>query len=269
MPFTLSHTVIAIPLYKGYGQFFVLSALIIGTILPDIFSFLPLGISRSFAHSFLGLFCIDMPFGLLVYYLFHRLLSPVIYSLLPLFVQCRINPNLAHGILVNTSFFKIIASLLIGSFTHIIWDAFTHESGIFVLYFTTLESTLFIVDGHEFKLYRLLQHLSSIVGLFIVVMWVKKWGESRERQSTVVFYFPKKLIRMSQVSLIGLPILIGCYYVYLRRNPDMNWLYDLQFSIRHGILASVGFFLINWFLLAILYKFYFRQYKLKVDTALN
>ncbi len=264
MPFTLSHTAIVIPLYKVYGHFFVVSALVIGTVLPDIFSFLPLGISRYFAHSFLGLICIDVPFGLVIYYLFHLLLSPVIYSLLPFSVQCRMNPNLANGILENTSFLKILFSLFIGSLTHIIWDDFTHESGIFVQYFNILSHTLFTVDGHEFKLYRLLQHLSSLIGFLIVIIWVKKWCENIEFKKTFVFYFPKKLIKMSQISLIIFPFIIGCYYVYLRRNPDMNWLYDLQFSIRHGILASVGLFLINWFLLAILYKFYFRQYRLKV-----
>ncbi|MCK4493128.1 MAG: DUF4184 family protein [Methylococcales bacterium] len=266
MPFTLSHPAIIIPLYKVYGSFLVASALIIGSILPDIFSVLPLGISRSFAHSFLGLVCIDVPFGLMVYYLFHLLLSPVIYSIFPVSIQCRISPNLAYSMLTKTSIFKIILSLLIGSLTHILWDAFTHESGFFVLYFKFFSTTLFAVDHHEFKLYRLLQHLSSIIGLLIVIIWIKQWSKKVKHPLIVVFSFPKKLIRMSQISLIALPMIIGFYYAYLRRNPDINWLYDLQFSIRHGILAGIGVFLINWFLLAILYKLYFRHHKLKINT---
>ena len=41
MPFTISHTVAVIPLYKYLGKFGALSALIIGSMIPDFEYIIP------------------------------------------------------------------------------------------------------------------------------------------------------------------------------------------------------------------------------------
>ena len=64
--------------------------------------------------------------------------------------------------------FAVPLSLLIGSATHVFWDSFTHETGWFVERSSFLQMKLFSHDGHSFRVYRLLWHLSTWMGLFLL-----------------------------------------------------------------------------------------------------
>jgi hypothetical protein len=148
---------------------------------------------------------------------------------------------------------------VIGILTHLLWDGFTHESGVFVQSLDILNSTLVTIDGQSFKYYRFLQHLSSLIGLVMVILWIKKWSITPITSHKTVVVFPKEFIYLSQLNLLVFPVIIGICSAYLHRNPKINWLYDLQFSARHGILSAIGFFLILWLLLAIFYRLYFYK----------
>jgi hypothetical protein len=83
MPFTLAQPAAAIPLSRVLGRASVLSALIIGSMSPDLVYFLPLGINRATSHSLVGLFWLCVPLGLVSYVLFHVLWRPLGSYLLP------------------------------------------------------------------------------------------------------------------------------------------------------------------------------------------
>src|SRR2546422_563636 len=83
MPFTLAHPAAVIPLRRVLGRASVLSALIIGSLSPDVIYFIPLGIGRATSHSLAGLFWFCIPVGFVGYLLFHALLRPIGYYLLP------------------------------------------------------------------------------------------------------------------------------------------------------------------------------------------
>ncbi|MBO1916366.1 DUF4184 family protein [Providencia rettgeri] len=57
----------------------------------------------------------------------------------------------------------------IGAASHIIWDAFTHQSGVFVRHAEFLQLVVFnMTDSQEIAIYKLLQHLALIGSVVLV-----------------------------------------------------------------------------------------------------
>src|SRR5437899_2378733 len=88
MPFTLSHPAAVIPVRK-YG---VLSALVVGSLAPDIFYFIPRVRQIGYGHTLPGLFFFCLPLGLAVLCLFHIFLKRPLISLFPASHQLRLLP---------------------------------------------------------------------------------------------------------------------------------------------------------------------------------
>jgi hypothetical protein len=68
----------------------------------------------------------------------------------------------------------LLASLgvLLGAFTHAAWDAFTHENARGVRMLTVFDGVGLTIGANEFPWFRLLQHLSSVLGLLFVIGFV-------------------------------------------------------------------------------------------------
>ena len=65
------------------GRFAVLSALVVGSMTPDIAFLLPIGVSRAESHSLAGLLWCDLPLGWACYLVYHLLMKqPMIHLLL-------------------------------------------------------------------------------------------------------------------------------------------------------------------------------------------
>jgi hypothetical protein len=128
MPFTLAHPAIVTSLRK---RGFVLSALVVGSMAPDLgfyVSFGPLG-DRSH-HNFLDIFTFCIPTGFLALWVFHRVLKQPLLLLLPLPLQMRLQPYtqpFAFG--PWRRFLLVVASLLVGALSHLAWDFFCHTPG--------------------------------------------------------------------------------------------------------------------------------------------
>ena len=90
MPFTLAHPAAAVPLARALGHRAVLSALVIGTMVPDFWRFMPFEMRRADSHSVAGFFWFCLPVGLLVYLVYHLLMKRPLLDLLPRHVAMRI-----------------------------------------------------------------------------------------------------------------------------------------------------------------------------------
>jgi hypothetical protein len=66
-------------------------------------------------------------------------------------------------------------ALTLGAATHIIWDAFTHEDGAAVRVFSLLTTALLTHGTHTLRLYKLLQHGSTLVGFGVLAVSVWSW----------------------------------------------------------------------------------------------
>lgn len=151
MPFTLAHPAVIIPLTRRLPQ----SALIAGTLAPDILHFIFLRpVHSEFTHSLLGML-ITVPVAIVLVGLWHTTIEISLISLSP-------KKFLPVRPLINTRF---VAAAAIGVATHLIWDAFTHGHGYAVERVPLLRLDLW----PNMPMFFVLQVTCSVVGVAIVV----------------------------------------------------------------------------------------------------
>jgi len=176
MPFTLAHPAAAVPLRRLLARWGVLSALVIGSMTPDFAYWLPSRVTRAQSHSLPGLLWFCLPVGLAGYALFHLLLKRPAVLLLPEPLRVRLQPLAFDGPAFPTApLGPVVASLLAGALTHLAWDSFTHGAEPVVAFFPLLRATLLEIGGYDLKLYKLAQHLSTLVGLLLLAHWSLRW----------------------------------------------------------------------------------------------
>ena len=101
------------------------------------------------------------------------LVLPALPECLPAYLQRRWPaPPPAGGTLWHLG--VTAAALLIGALTHIVWDSFTHGIGFAVQTFPQLKTTLL-----GWPAYKYLQHGSTVVGLFLLLVSVHRLPLSR------------------------------------------------------------------------------------------
>ena len=170
MPFTLSHTVAGYPFYKLTSKKLPLIPLALGCMSPDFSYFLEdLFLNVGPCHSIRASFTKCLPVTLFILFLFKIYQSKVI-AFIPSdqgrrFFQEEMNSIQVHKIL------PILLAILLGAWTHIFWDSWTHRNGFFVLELPVLNTSFF---GME--LFRILQHLSSVFGLILISLKLMTMG---------------------------------------------------------------------------------------------
>jgi Domain of unknown function (DUF4184) len=176
MPFTFAHPAAAMPLHRPLGRYGVVSALVIGSLSPDLTYFLPFAIARSDSHSLIGLVWFCLPVTLVSYLLFHLLLKGPLLGLLPGFALRRLGAHTSSfRSLPSSSWTPVVVSSLAGATTHIFWDSFTHQTGSAVTLLPLLRVYLFEFAGYPIHAYKLLWHGSTGVGLALLGWWILKW----------------------------------------------------------------------------------------------
>lgn len=176
MPFTLAHPAAIIPITKLAGRRTSLSALVIGSMMPDAVYYLPLGIGGRTSHSLQALFWFCIPAGLIAYMLFHSLIKRPVAALLPPPLAARLPSHVLQGPWSGPSpMDMVVCSLFLGALTHIVWDAFTHAHSGVVIGIDMLRSVVATVGGYPIPLFKLLQHTSSLIGLTALALWVREW----------------------------------------------------------------------------------------------
>ena len=269
MPFTLAHPAAIVPLKRFLGKWGVLSALAIGSMTPDFSYFLPLGIGRYETHSFLALFWFCLPVGLGLFYVYHTLFSPVLLNISPKGFQQRLNPEIALGRLPKASIFTVVFSLLVGASTHIIWDLFTHPPHSLPAFLSTPMSIVLIqFDGYTFYVYRLLQHISTLVGLGFLIYWIWVWYKKTPATQQTLWKPSQKIIRVTRFPLIILPIVIGLLYgfqsvIYLSTATNVSNIVIVILAIRDFIIYGGRYLLLIWVLLGVAY-YILRLYHLSI-----
>ena len=273
MPFTISHTVAVIPLYKYLGKFGALSALIIGSMTPDFAYLTPYLVhQRMDSHSLLGVYLYAIPMGLTVYFLYHLLMAPVIVSLFPQALKKYLHEDLFVGRLPDIPSYALIFSLVLGALTHILWDFFTHQSGL-PQFIHWMDVPLTSLDGYDIMPYRVLQHFSSLFGLTLLIFWIWQWVARKKSKPTIDsntlnaasnhWQASKKLILLSKVTLLIVPAIVGIMngIRYLPETGVMYGLYDAQVFIRFAIIGAAAAFIICCALLGLVYQLQISRIK--------
>lgn len=211
MPFTFAHPAAVIPLPRVLGKFAVPSALVIGSVTPDLAYLLPLGVTRTASHSIAGLFWFCLPVGLAAFVLFHLVVKIPLVSLMPRWISVRMSDLVpATPRLPSASWPSVGLSLLAGAATHIAWDAFTHKGAPAVQAIGALRAALLSVGGHQLLVYKALQHASTTLGMGFLAWWVVQWlRQTPPRPTDAPIALEPRLRAFSISMLCAVPILFG------------------------------------------------------------
>src|SRR5271154_5079705 len=129
MPFTFSHPAAVLPVQSRFKNWIPLSALVIGSLVPDAAYYLPRPEHfKQNSHTLLGTFSSSLPAGFFVWLVFYWFAAPVVF-LLPdphrEAIRSQLEPRLAS---VQQAL-GVTSGILIGAWSHVLWDSFTHERG--------------------------------------------------------------------------------------------------------------------------------------------
>jgi hypothetical protein len=175
MPFTLAHPAAVVPIARALKRRVSLSALLAGSVVPD-FGYIPqlpsFGIP---SHTVLGAFTFCLPLGLLFYLAFHGILKRPLIGLLPSNWAGRVATlDGSRRRWPEIPAWAVIASLLIGTATHLVWDSFTHPGPV-ADRIPILNLVVFSLEGLRVRVFRILQHVSTILGMGVMAWWLGCW----------------------------------------------------------------------------------------------
>jgi len=179
MPFTFSHPAAVLPLTYLPKRWFSLTGLFIGSTIPDFEYFLRMRGLNEYSHTWHGVFWLDLPLGIFVTLVWHEVVRNKLIDHLPVFIKERVYSfkNFDWTYHFKRNSLVVILSLLIGITSHILWDALTHERGIFVQHLQVLRGSIDIA-GHVNPIYHILQHVSTIIGLIAIFLAFLQWPKT-------------------------------------------------------------------------------------------
>jgi len=177
-----------------------MTGLIIGSMLPDFEYFMRLQLTGIYGHTFAGMFYFDLPLGIVLAFIFHNIVRNNLIDSLPGFLYNRL--SFLKAINWNRYFKKniivVIISILLGSASHIFWDAFTHPAGFFVERIHLLVETVSIFT-FQIPVYKILQHGGTLAGGFILMVYVWMMPAEKEKHRMDINYW---LIYLTVVSIL-------------------------------------------------------------------
>lgn len=195
------------------GRFAVPSALAIGSIVPDLWYFVPLA-SREESHGLAGMFWFCLPVGVVAYALFHLVLKHPLIALLPRALSCRLGSFTAPA-LPAVPWHAVLVSLLAGALTHIVWDALTHSND-------------HVVHGPNW-----LQHASTAFGTVVLAWWLwRKLSRAPASSSPAVL---SPLARACTVAALAAAMAISAW-----TSLDIAQLAATDFDAARPLLKTAG-----------------------------
>lgn len=176
MPFTGSHPAAVLPLLRlTRGRVaLVPSALVIGSLSPDLGYYVPVPVSADVTHSWLGgVAGVDVLLGLAVFVVWQALLAPALVVLSPGPLRRRLPAGAGAGLRRFARPHAVamtLLSLMVGAATHVGWDAFTHDGRWGAEHIGWLAAQHGRYTGAEWA-----QVASSAAGLAVMAVWVLQW----------------------------------------------------------------------------------------------
>ena len=169
MPFTFSHPAIVLPFLKNKNL--SATALIVGSISPDLEYFFRMKMQSEISHTLLGIFLIDFPLGFIVIFAFHTIIKKPLIANLPYFFQSRMQLLKDSNWIryFKNNILVVLLSFFLGTLSHIFWDSMTHWDGYVVERIAFFNQVFF-----GLPVYKIAQYGSSIIGLILILYYIYK-----------------------------------------------------------------------------------------------
>jgi hypothetical protein len=169
VPFTLAHPAAILPLRHIKPLRTV--PLILGALAPDVRLYLPWDVRSVIpnTHTLRGSVMVCVPLCLGVLAALYLLRAPLTALLSPRARWLYLTAIEPFGRSVWEWLFAPL-SILVGIASHLLWDSFTHGDGWMVRHYPLLRDQLWIA-GNYTSVDRILQYLSSVLGLAVLAVW--------------------------------------------------------------------------------------------------
>ena len=200
MPLTFCHPAIVLPLKKLKPNWFSMTRLIIGSMSPDLEYFSRMEILATHSHLFWGVLYFDLPIALIYCFVFHLFVRNILINHLPDFFKERFAQFLNFDWInyLKKHWIIVIVSIIIGAYSHLFWDAFTHEWGYFAKLIPALQEVWF-TKPIEVKGYKFLQHFSTFLGAIFIAFWIYKMPKEPILKTKFDYIFWLKIILFTTI----------------------------------------------------------------------
>lgn len=146
------------------------AALVIGSMVPDLPYYVPSPVSGSVTHTAAGTW-FDLLVGLIAFVWWQAALAPVARSIAPVGVRARLEKERTlRSFLSPRQGILVLASLVVGTVTHIVWDEFTHPGRWGARHIHWLATSHSGLGGYEWA-----QYASGVLGIAILVLGARRW----------------------------------------------------------------------------------------------
>ncbi|HMG92771.1 MAG TPA: DUF4184 family protein [Chryseolinea sp.] len=199
MPFTPAHPAIILPFIRS--RYFSATGLIAGSMSPDFEYFFKMSVSSVYSHTVAGLFYFDLPVTILIALVFHLIVKKNLIYNLPLFLQKKFQALLEFDFVkyLKEHVWIFVISGLLGAASHILWDSFTHNNSFFAQTLPVYKSVHVPFDGVRYPLFYALQHISTAVGLTVVLIYIlsmRSWPVHSYSKQKFLYWFTLASIAM-------------------------------------------------------------------------
>lgn len=158
MPYVFAHPAAAVPLHRLLGRLAVPSALVIGSVAPDLWLVVPF-VEREQTHAIAAIVWFSLPLGMVLYAAFHLVFKEPLLALLPQRLARALSAWTCRS-LPRASALAVVASIAAGAGSHLAWDALTHRR------FDFLDGTVHLA--------QVLQHGSTVAGTLFLAWWTAR-----------------------------------------------------------------------------------------------
>jgi len=249
MPFTFAHPTAVLPLRRF--KFLHIAALMVGSITPDLPYYVPAKYGRIMveSHTALGALWPDIPIGLVTLLIGFLLRRPLTVLMSPR-ARALCLQSMEHFRERPAYWLWAPLAVYIGVWTHILWDAVTHDNGSIVKRVSALSAPITIGE-YTGTLCHVLQYVSSVAGLLILAIWYLRMRTPSTVESPNSVVVPESariaiLVLVSTIAIaIGAFIAVravyfdGAFYrlVYLLLTRTIAWFMALYLGA--GLLVLI------------------------------
>ena len=173
MGFTLSHPAAVVP----FARWLPLSALVAGSMAPDIVMVGALPLAHHYGHVWPGLLYLSLPVALGLYLGFHLLAKWPLLALCPVGMRTRLAGVAASGPAGDfrgaplLGAVKVVAALVLGIATHYAWDTLCHRAG----WKPEIMNAWVNAVPRRGMMFIYMQLGTSVLGLAILLYWLRGW----------------------------------------------------------------------------------------------
>jgi uncharacterized protein DUF4184 len=241
MPWTFAHPAAVLPLRRLCPKYLSFVAVVVGSITPDLGYYFGQLRAASFAHTFSGSLVLCFPSGIVVLALLFLLRKPILFLLpQPHRHALTAYSNAIDRLTVNR--IAVIAySLVLGAWTHIVWDSFTHGATLASNHLAMLREPLFHVGTRAFLGYQLLQALSTLIGSVALVVAYAIWLR-RHRDALPPHQKHDELKRWWLIAAASGTAIVAAFPIALSLTISENGYRALGIFVYYAVIYSTAVF---------------------------